>query len=69
MGGVPSDSSASGLIRFKTSLGASEQVCTGGRTNHLQSSLLNHLIDVYSRIPDLKIKKIIKKKLVGRNYS
>jgi len=69
MGGVPSDSSSNGLIHFKTSLGASEHVCTGGRTHHLQSHFLNYLTDAYSRFPDLKIKKIIKKKLVGRNYS
>lgn len=69
MGGVPSDPSSSGLIRFKTSLGASEHMCTGGRTHHLQSHFLDYLTDAYSRFPDFKIKKIIKKKLVGRNYS
>ncbi len=69
MGGVPSDSSSSGLIHFKKSLGAVEHTCAGGRTHHLQSSFLNCLTDAYSRFPDLKIKKIVKKKLAGRNYS
>jgi lipid II:glycine glycyltransferase (peptidoglycan interpeptide bridge formation enzyme) len=69
LGGVPSDSSSNGLIHFKASLGAREHVCTGGRTHHLQSRLMNCLTDAYSRLPDFKIKKIIKKKLVGRNYA
>jgi lipid II:glycine glycyltransferase (peptidoglycan interpeptide bridge formation enzyme) len=68
-GGVPSDPSSKGLIFFKTSFGAREQVCAGGRTHHLQSRLFNYLTNAYSRFPDLKIKKIIKKKLVGRNYA
>lgn len=68
-GGVPSDPSSKGLVFFKTSFGAREQVCAGGRTHHLQSRLFNYLTDAYSRFPDLKIKKIIKKKLVGRNYA
>ncbi len=69
LGGVPSDPSSKGLVFFKTSFGAREQVCAGGRTHHLQSRFFNYLTDAYSRFPDLKIKKIIKKKLVGRNYA
>lgn len=68
-GGVPSDSSAKGLVFFKTSFGARERLCCGGRTPHLQSRFFNCLTDAYSRFPDLKIKKILKKRLVGRNYA
>jgi hypothetical protein len=61
LGGVPSDPSSKGIVFFKTSLGAKEQVCAGGRTHHLQSRFFNYLTDAYSRFPDLKIKKSSRK--------
>jgi lipid II:glycine glycyltransferase (peptidoglycan interpeptide bridge formation enzyme) len=68
-GGVPSDESARGLRFFKTSFGAIEKVCTGGRTHHLQSPFINHLAEIYTKFPETKLKKIIRKSLTGRNYS
>jgi len=68
-GGVPSDESARGLRFFKTSFGAIEKVCTGGRTQHLQSPFIDHLAEVYTMLPETKLKKIIRKSLTGRNYS
>jgi hypothetical protein len=65
-GGVSSDSSSKGLAFYKTSFGAKEHVCTGGYTQHLQSSFLNNLTRVYSKFPDLKIKKIIQEIFLGQ---
>ncbi len=68
-GGVPSDDSAQGLSFFKDSFGAREQVCVGGRTCHLQSPALNSLATIYHKFPETKLKKILRKRLTGRNYS
>lgn len=68
-GGVPSDGSAQGLSFFKASFGASEQVCVGGRTFHLQSPLINRLAAIYHNFPETKFKRMIRKQLTGRNYA
>jgi lipid II:glycine glycyltransferase (peptidoglycan interpeptide bridge formation enzyme) len=66
-GGVPSDDSAQGLCFFKSSYGAKEHVCCGGRSHHLQSPFINYLTKVYYRVPEIKLKRIIRKRFSGRN--
>ena len=66
-GGVPSDDSAQGLCFFKESFGAKEHVCCGGRSHHLQSPFINYLTTVYYRVPEMRLKSIIRKKFSGRN--
>lgn len=65
-GVVASDSSSKGLAFYKSSFGAKEHVCIGGYTQHLQSSFLNNLTRVYSKFPELKVKKIIQQIFLGQ---
>jgi lipid II:glycine glycyltransferase (peptidoglycan interpeptide bridge formation enzyme) len=66
LGGIPKDSSKSKMIFTKTSYGAEKHVCSGGNTPHLNGRLYNLLNVVYAKMPDINIKKIIKKSLSGR---
>ncbi len=66
-GGVPSDDSAQGLCFFKASYGAKEHICCGGRSHHLQSPFINYLTTVFYRVPEMRLKRIIRKKFFGRN--
>ena len=68
-GGVPSDASAQGLSFFKASFGARDQVCVGGRTCHLRSPLINHLAAIYHKFPETRLKKMLRRRLTGRNYA
>lgn len=66
-GGVPSDDRSQGLCFFKASYGAKEHVCCGGRSHNLQSPFINYLTTVYYKLPEMRLKKIIRKRLSGRN--
>jgi len=63
LGGVPDNAAKSGLIFFKTSLGAKKFSCTGGSTNYLNFpyKCLNPLLNMGRRIPESAVKRIIKK--------
>jgi lipid II:glycine glycyltransferase (peptidoglycan interpeptide bridge formation enzyme) len=65
LGGVPEDSSKSGLIFFKTSLGAEKHLCSGGSTPHLNSPFFDLLTNMYRKMPDKKIKQIITRFITG----
>ncbi|MFC2164292.1 GNAT family N-acetyltransferase [Acidobacteriota bacterium] len=67
LGGVPKDSSKSKLVFAKKSLGATEHLCSGGKTPHLNGPIYNLLNTLYSKVPDKKIKTILKKSLSGRS--
>lgn len=66
LGGVPADSSRSNIIFNKTSFGAEQHLCSGGKTPHLNGSFFNILNIVYSKMPDNQMKKIFKKSFSGR---
>jgi len=63
LGGVPDNASKSGMIFFKTSLGAKKFLCTGGSTNYLNFpyKCLNPLLNMGRRMPESAVKRIIKK--------
>ena len=63
LGGVPDDSSKSGLFFFKTSLGAKRFSCTGGSTNYLcfPHKCFNPLLEMGRKMPESTTKNIIKK--------
>jgi lipid II:glycine glycyltransferase (peptidoglycan interpeptide bridge formation enzyme) len=68
LGAVGDDPSDEGLVFFKTSFGAREHITTGGRTSHLQSSVLSRLFNLYEKLPKTRIQALINKKLRGRTY-
>ena len=63
LGSIPDDSSESGLIFFKTSLGAKKISCTGGSTNYLlfPYNCLNSLLNAGRKIPENNFIRAIKK--------
>ncbi len=65
LGGIPGDSSVSGLTFFKNSFGAEKHLCSGGRTLHLQGHFLNFLTDIYTQLPETKLKKDLDRLIRG----
>lgn len=66
LGGIPGDSSVSGLTFFKNSFGAEKHLCIGGRTFHLQGQFLNFLTDIYTQFPDTGFKKRLDRLIRGK---
>jgi len=67
LGGVPADSSKSNIIFTKTSYGAVQHLCSGGKTPHLNGPVYNLLNILYTKMPETKFKRVFKKSLSGRN--
>lgn len=54
MGGLPKDSSREGIKAFKKSLGAVEEVCTGGKIENIQGPVLTFMYDQYKKISSFR---------------
>jgi hypothetical protein len=67
-GGVPRDPSSKGLAFFKASFGGKEYNCTGGMSRHLQKPFIEYLTNAYSKLPNMKLTKIIRKGVRGNDY-